>query len=253
MTPILIALCGIPASGKSTLAESVVRILQREMQIKVVSTDDLRDEEYHRDFSPEKERIVRCQTLRIAADYLHRSVSVIHDDTNYYSSMRHDLRMVAQRASAGFAIVHVATPLETAILWNSRRERPVPEHVLRRIAERLDPPGSRYAWDTPVAVIDMSEIQPTAAAEIVIKSLRCVMFPDNEGVREAQSDSSSIASRLDSLTRHVVAEYLSRHPEHRHGRRVSRVRREVLRHALRSGLSDGQVLELLRARLRELE
>ncbi|MGQ4872048.1 MAG: AAA family ATPase, partial [Candidatus Thorarchaeota archaeon] len=79
----LLVMCGIPASGKTTLARAILNALDSSVVVEIVSTDDLRDERYYADFRPEREHMVRAQALKRAARLLHRGVSVIHDDTNY--------------------------------------------------------------------------------------------------------------------------------------------------------------------------
>jgi O-phosphoseryl-tRNA(Sec) kinase len=115
MKQFLLVLCGIPASGKSTLANEIKNVLNQRVELEIVSTDKWRDEAYYSSFSPEKETQVRERALKRTSFLLSIGTSVIHDDTNYYTSMRHELYDLARINECVFAVVYVATPLDIAL------------------------------------------------------------------------------------------------------------------------------------------
>ncbi|MFW9926920.1 MAG: AAA family ATPase, partial [Candidatus Thorarchaeota archaeon] len=108
MNRFILALCGLPASGKSTLADAIKMALNSNVEI--VRTDDWRNDAYYTDWKPEKEKPVREAALAKVERLVSEGKSVIHDDTNYYSSMRHELLKIAIAGRAGFAIIHITTP-----------------------------------------------------------------------------------------------------------------------------------------------
>ena len=155
MKQFLMALCGLPASGKTTLAQAIKMAIGSDIEI--VTSDEWRDEAYYTDWKPEKEGMVRQTSLIRVHELIQQGMSVIHDDTNYYKSMRHDLYKIALERRCLFTIVHVTTSVETAILWNAKREdSEINEDVIRKIAERFDSPGGRYLWDYPDMEVDMA-------------------------------------------------------------------------------------------------
>ncbi len=254
MPQFLLALCGIPASGKTTLAEAVLAQLTDDLRpATLISTDALRDDEYYRNFTPEREHAVRQKALRRAERTLDQGQSVIHDDTNYYASMRHELLVVAERMSVAFGVVYVTTPLAVALRWNRQRRRQVPEEVLRRIADRLDPPGLRYAWDRPIAAADLSVMGVDEAARLVVSGLRRLIETEERGRGRMMASSSrdERATSLDVATRRLVAAFIRDHPARSDPQRLSKLRREVLKTALRQGLSEAETLDILRRRLYE--
>jgi len=91
------------------LAKAVLENFRGEMRVEIVSTDDWRDEGFYADFKPENERLVRKDALRYTKELIGNGVSVIHDDTNYYTSMRHELFEVAMGRPCNFAVIHVST------------------------------------------------------------------------------------------------------------------------------------------------
>jgi uridine kinase len=61
MEQFLLALCGLPASGKSTLADAIQKTLGP--TVVIVRTDEWRDDSYYTDWKPEKEAPVRLGAL----------------------------------------------------------------------------------------------------------------------------------------------------------------------------------------------
>ncbi|MBN2150926.1 MAG: AAA family ATPase [Candidatus Lokiarchaeota archaeon] len=157
-------MCGLPASGKSTLAARIGSMLQETNQappVRVLDIDALREAMYGGDsgaaFSPEREGEVRAAKLREIDDALGAGHTVIDDDMNYFRSMRKEVADVACKHRVHYAIVHVATPLKQCIAWNARRQRPVPANVIEDVASKLDPPGSRsYSWDEPILTVNLA-------------------------------------------------------------------------------------------------
>ncbi|TFG28116.1 hypothetical protein EU527_17690, partial [Candidatus Thorarchaeota archaeon] len=154
MNQFILALCGLPSSGKSTLANAIQRAL--DFSVEIVRTDEWRDNSYYTNWQPEKEGIVRQKALAMVKRLVTEGKSVIHDDTNYYTSMRHELFETALENGCGFLIIHVSTLVTTALRWN--KERPdtrIPDSVIEDIFEKFDNPGRRYLWDNSEMEVDM--------------------------------------------------------------------------------------------------
>ncbi|MHA1770800.1 MAG: AAA family ATPase [Candidatus Thorarchaeota archaeon] len=245
MSSFLLALCGLPASGKTTFAHALRNRLNESVQVMVVSTDDLRDDAYYRDFRPEREHQVRRASLQRVATLIKQGISVIVDDTNYYTSMRHNLMDIARSAHVRFGIIHISTPLDVALLWNRHRVGSVPDHVVERIAQRFDPPGRRYSWDIPLLDIDLSRRSVDDAVDLVIEHLDEL----SQMTDIAPVSTGDELSVYDVITRHVVTAYLVEHPEQRGTPRVSQIRRKALRLAIDDKLSREETESLLRRML----
>ena len=241
MDQFLLALCGLPASGKTTLAEAIQDALK--FDVEIVSSDEWRDAEYYTDWKPEKERRVRQASLTRTAEFIKQGKNVIHDDTNYYKSMRHDLFKIALQRRCSFAIVHVSTSLENAITWNKMREHSnITENIIRRISERFDTPGGRYLWDYPDVEVDMaSQSLDSVLVDIIgmLETLEVVEEPRPIRVSE------STGEIIDQITRETVNEFLKEHPELRGNREVSKVRRNVLKNAIENNTDTKMIRETL--------
>jgi O-phosphoseryl-tRNA(Sec) kinase len=248
MTQFILALCGLPAAGKSALADAIQKALN--FKVEIVRTDDWRDDEYYTDWTPEKEVPVRKAALNKVKDLVAQGKNVIHDDTNYYTSMRHELFEIAVENRYGFAIVHVSTPVTTALQWNREREGTrIPDSVIEGIFERFDLPGSRYLWDNSEFEVDM-EIQKTSSVvpEIIeiLEGLEPALKPKPLLITGTEYD------RLDTETRLIVSRFLEEHPELRGNREVSLTRRSVLRAASERKIPVKDVHELLWTELSKL-
>lgn len=244
MKQFLLALCGIPASGKSTLAYAIEERIEH---VKVVSTDKWRDDEYYRDFTPKREQMVRRGALEEVRREINAGFSVVHDDTNYYQSMRHELYEIAKDRECVFAIVHVNTSLDIALEWNKKRKTKIPDEVIERIYERFDRPGKKYTWDQPIMTVNLL-VMPV---DSIVKDLteRIGTLHPLRGPAYPKIKHHDEGALLDVITRQVVNNFLKEMPTYRQDPRVSKLRKEVLREAKERNLSPYETEQALRVRL----
>lgn len=156
----LVCLVGLPASGKSTFANKLKIALKRRfnnLDVKIIDPDIIRQIITPDKFIHEKEHLVRLRNLKIIREELEKGNIVISDDLNYYSSMRHDLREIANTLNLSFFIVHIATPIEICMKWNKNRGEPIPSTVIDKINEKFDK-FNKYNWDFAEATYDLSQI-----------------------------------------------------------------------------------------------
>jgi O-phosphoseryl-tRNA(Sec) kinase len=247
MDQFLLALCGLPASGKTLLSRTVAQMMDQGT-VHIVSTDEWRDTEYYRAFNPENEQRVRRLAIERTGSLLQQGFSVIHDDTNYYASMRHELFVLAEGRACRFGIVHVSTPLRIALRWNAERSDSVPEEVVRRISERLDVPGQRYAWDRPIAQIDLSITDLRTAASVIVDAVSSL---ETLG-EQPEHEYTGAATEIDRKTREVVSEFLAAHPSYSRDPRVHALRKQAVRFSLDKGLSAEEAADRLSSELEGL-
>ncbi len=248
MNQFILALCGLPASGKSTLADAIRQALDYDVEI--VRTDEWRDAAYYTDWEPDKERPVREKAIARVRELVSEGKNVIHDDTNYYTSMRHELFDIAVEHKFGFAIIYVSTPVTVALRWNRERPNsPIPDHVIEDISERFDTPGRRYLWDDAELEVDMERENLTA---VVPQTL--AILEDLEPARKPRPRmvTSSEFDRLDTETRLVVSKFLQEHPHLRGNLEVSLIRRSIMRECSERKIPVKGVEKMLRAQLSTL-
>jgi len=247
MTQFILALCGLPSSGKSKLADAIKEAMNNE--IAIVRTDEWRDESYYTNWEPEKEKPVRLAALNMVKKFINDGKSVIHDDTNYYTSMRHDLFKISLDNRCAFAVIHVSTPLDVALRWNDERAGTrIPNEVIERINKRFDLPGRRYLWDDSIVEVNMAAQNIDKVIAEIVDSIEEL----DVAVPEPRLVTGTEFERLDVETRRTVAEFLEKHQHLRGNREVSKIRRNALRKASRRRISVSGVKELLLDELRRL-
>ena len=247
MTQFILALCGLPSSGKSILADAIQKAMTNE--IEVVRTDEWRDDSYYTDWKPEKEGPVRLAALNRVKKLVDEGKSVIHDDTNYYTSMRHELLKIALDNRCAFAIIHVSTPIDVALRWNSERaDTRIPDEVIERINERFDLPGRRYLWDDSIMEVNMANQDIDEVIAEIVNSIEEL----DTAEPEPRLVTGTEFERLDVETRRAISEFLEEHPHMRGNREVSKIRRSVLRRASRRRIPVKKTREMLLDELRKL-
>lgn len=244
----LVILCGLPSSGKTTLATRLALLMERNgAPTAVVGSDAFRRMMplYQECFPPDREPMIRRLTLRTIAFFLGRGVSVVSDDTNYYSSMRHELVELARRTGAIYAIVSIETPLRVALKWNEERGLPIPQSVIKSISEKFERPGSRYKWDRCLASFDLSKTPADEAAEKVLRLLFSLRHEE-----KTVASSSSVANEIDKATRKVVSEAVKRAPSA--AKALSETRKAFVKEALKAGLTTVEAESIFRKRVEEV-
>lgn len=211
----LVCLTGLPSAGKSTLANDLKEGILKQnpnQQVKIIDPDIIRTKLTGNTFEPSKEATVRKKNLKKIKRFLKKGYIVISDDLNYYSSMRHDLREIADKMNIPFFIIYVSTPLGTCLQWNKKRGSPIPNEVIHKINEKFDS-FDKYEWDTPDLVVDLSKVEDRAQKvieflNIVKERLQKVKTEQKKPSQQQENTHNLYHQRLDSITRDTVAQLL---------------------------------------------
>ena len=248
--PYLLILCGLPASGKTSISKNVASLLEDKHGIPtmVISSDDFRDMLSYssKGFEPEREISVKILYENAIATGLGHGFVVISDDLNYYKSMRSDLRQIAKRAGSDYDIVYVDTPVEQAIKWNQERGSPIPSSLIEEINQKLDPPKGDYQWDTPLAVVNPSKQSSEEIANIIVTAvLKRLENPKRSKPKKVVEDEKSLRARgIERETRKSMMEVMTRYKNPDLGISLSRIRKEVVKKALADGSKPMDAVEL---------
>jgi tRNA uridine 5-carbamoylmethylation protein Kti12 len=208
-------LTGLPSAGKSTLARGIKKEIIKadpHQKVKIIDPDIIRNELTGETFDPSREEAVRNKNLHKVEKFLQKGYIVISDDLNYYSSMRHDLREIADKRGVPFFIVYVSTPLDTCLQWNEGRGTPIPNEVIYKVNEKFDY-FDKYEWDTPDLTIDLSTVENrtqeiTAFLENVKKELKRFKTQEKKTTITSGENRNLYHEKLDVLTRETVAHLL---------------------------------------------
>jgi selenocysteine-specific elongation factor len=255
--PFLVIFCGIPCSGKSTLAKEVANILESKFNYStvLVTSDTFRRmiPTYQYRFEPELEQFVRDATYEAILSGLKHGLLVISDDMNYYASIRRRLVRIVQECKADYAIIYLDTPLEVAVEWNKKRGEPIPNSLIDEVHYKLDEPGKEYKWDKPLIVLDPSqsklqELAQTVATKIHEKVRASETLP---AVREP-SRLPSPRTDLDRETRRAMGEVMKRFKGISLAAQISELRKDVVTEALAKQLPPSEASRLFFERTESL-
>ncbi len=206
----LICLAGLPASGKSIFANELREILEKKFtnfKVKIIDPDKIRQTITQNKFDHKKEHLVREKNLQIIKRELKKRSVVISDDLNYYSSMRHDLKKIADELDVNFFIIHISTPLEVCLKWNEKRGKPIPNKIIKRISKKFDD-FNKYNWDTPYAIYNMNQTLDLNDSLINFANRIHLNVKQSKKIFERETefrhDSNLYKEKLDKITRNYV-------------------------------------------------
>lgn len=137
--PVLYVLCGIPGSGKTTLAHQ----LAEQHGATVHSIDDIPGSWGNRDIDGS---FRRQWIYNISAD-LQNGSSVVCDSTALTSISRKWILKKISDFDCKKILVMKVVPVEECLRRNENRERKVPEEHIRRCAKFIECPTPDEGWD----------------------------------------------------------------------------------------------------------
>lgn len=125
----LYMMIGLPASGKSTLAEEISKSEDAE----IVSSDNIRKELYgNENIQGDNNKVFRILQERII-NGLKNNKNMIYDATNISYKTRMAFLQRLNKLDVEKIAIMVATPYEECLIRNEQRKRKVPEEVIKRM------------------------------------------------------------------------------------------------------------------------
>ncbi|MDV3278396.1 MAG: AAA family ATPase [Nitrososphaerales archaeon] len=130
----LLIFCGIPGSGKTTVAKIVAGTLPKAIH---VQTDAVREMIAHPDFGGEESRFVYEGCIAVAREALRNGYTVLLDGTFMREEYRTRAKTALRKYVTGIDVVYIACGLEAALRRNSSRRAAIPPDKLRSIHRRF--------------------------------------------------------------------------------------------------------------------
>lgn len=141
--PIFLMLVGLPCSGKSTMAIE----LAKQYDANIHSSDALR-EELLGNINDQTNNELVFQTLhKRIKDDLKNGKSCIYDACQVSYKERMSFLQQLNNIPCIKICVLMATPYEVCLERSQKRERKVPEYVIKRMYMKFDPPWYYEGWD----------------------------------------------------------------------------------------------------------
>lgn len=153
---ILIMMCGIPASGKSTVAYNLSQYLEEQKSI-IVSMDNIREEWFGTRKCQDRGNEVYAQSVEDTLWAFEQFNIVIYDATNRTKKARKKLvKTIHKYYDCLVYCIFMNTPLEVALDRNANRDESiqVPAAVIHRMFATLEPPTEEEKYFKEIYVIE---------------------------------------------------------------------------------------------------
>ena len=148
--PIFLMMCGLPASGKSTIAQE----LAKEFNATIFSSDDLREEMFGDINDQEHNQELFVELHKRIKDCLKSGNNAIYDACNINYKRRMSFLAELKNIPCEKSCFLIATPYEECEQRNASRDRKVPEHVIKKMYHSFDVPYWYEGWDDIVIIRD---------------------------------------------------------------------------------------------------
>jgi len=163
----LLIFCGIPGSGKTTIAKLVAAASPKSIHIQ---TDAVRGMIAQPTLAAEESEFVYAACISVAREALDRDYLVILDGTFGSEKRRSSTLATLEGHYSRVDFVLVVCDLETALRRNRERAATVPADRLKGIFDTFDPiPGA--------LVVDSSAVPPKISAERIVQELLYPLVP----------------------------------------------------------------------------
>jgi adenylylsulfate kinase len=142
----IILLCGPPGAGKTTIA----RMLAKRRGAVLLSTEEFKRRAYS--------RLMREVRKRAGEE-------LVLDGTFYRRAWRDEVKELANSIRTPLLVVLVKSSLQTSLLRDARREKPVGERAVRIIHAEFEEPEADL-------VIDSEKLTPEEAVELILSAAK---------------------------------------------------------------------------------
>lgn len=187
----LILMCGLPASGKSTIADKLGELLgQGGRTIRIVRDDDealtvpmntssagendigqerptpnlnmtMTRRDRYKNSTMEKLARAKLRANAERALTSSHSMAVIVDSLNYIKGFRYELFCVAKSCNASYGVIYTLSNIDDCIARDSKRAESGMDsygsELVLELSKRFEVPNGRNRWDSPLFTMDVSQ------------------------------------------------------------------------------------------------
>jgi predicted kinase len=161
----MLVMCGVPGSGKSTIARRLSRMIPG--GVMHVETDKIRSMFSYPTYTKQESELVYAVMFSAAAAALARKYTVILDATFPRRAYRNQAIRIARAMGTSCHVIYVKCSNREALKRNKFRKATsrVPPRVINRMATNFEPPRNAVQ-------IDSRYLSPARSAELILSSLK---------------------------------------------------------------------------------
>ena len=158
-------MCGVPGSGKSTIARRLARMIPG--SVMHVETDKIRSMFPYPTYLKQESELVYAVMFSAAGAALARKYTVILDATFPRRAYRNQAVRIARAIGSPCHVIYVKCSKRDALKRNKFRKTSsrVPTRVINRMATNFEPPRNAIQ-------IDSLYLSPARSAEMILSSLK---------------------------------------------------------------------------------
>ncbi|KAF4037525.1 Chromatin associated protein KTI12 [Phytophthora infestans] len=149
----LVVVCGIPATGKTTVCTALVDHLQRHLpdqEVVCISPVTVNVDKTRGYADSRAEKNTRSALKAAVEKVVNTKTIVVLDALNYTKGERYELFCKAKAESTTYCVVYVDTPVEVALQRNAARAEAFDPKLLQELAARFEVPVAKNRWDSPL-------------------------------------------------------------------------------------------------------
>jgi len=147
----VIILCGVPGSGKSTVARMLVDPLEEKGSVRLFVSDQIPGQRYKR-------------ISRLLKENLNKVNYILIDGTFYKKEWREEIKEIAGKENVFICYLHCS--LKTCLERNQEREPSLPDRVIHIINAEIEKP------ERPDIVIDTDKVGPEEAVSQILEKIK---------------------------------------------------------------------------------
>ena len=218
----LVVITGIPSSGKTTTAVSIMRYLESKgKRVYMIQEEAIvRSQVDHETESqncfclfndPKKEKMIRSELKGKALQHLTKDAIVILDGLNYIKGFRYELWCASKSLKTTQLTVHCDVSPEDAWKWNvstakegsvKKKTESWPKDTFDALVMRYEAPNSSNRWDSPLFL-------SLKAAPLDLEVVEAALFgrkppPPNQSTQCQPLSSANFSHELDRVTATII-------------------------------------------------
>lgn len=212
----LLMITGYPSSGKTRIAEQLVKQLQEKIiesgpkyshiTIELVNDERLGiSKETYREAKSEKS--TRGLQMSAVKKLLNKETIVILDNLTYIKGFRYQLFCEAKALLTNSCVLQVGAPVEKCKEWNTQREDGWAPDLFDALVFRYEEPNGMSRWDSPLYTAAYDDAQLPIAAiweSLVLNKPK----PPNQATVLKAATPSNYLFELDKITQEIVSAVL---------------------------------------------